>query len=167
MRNNKLLRFRISEELLNYCKSKTNISKYIRTLIRNEQAKTDPNSSPEIRAKSPYTFYANFVRVVDGDTFVLDADLGFYIYAQVKVRLADIDVPPITTTIGKKAAQFIDARLSRCHLVIESRQKDKYGRYLAYIYYHRHYSKFEDILRFGKAINDELLKNKLAEKYKD
>ena len=160
--------------MLEYCRSKPNASRFVRSLIRYEQRRRSSkklealSASPEIRVKTPYTFFARTVKIVDGDTIVLDADLGFYVKAQVKVRLAGINVPPLTTTKGKEAMEFLKSRLSyKNNLVIESRKKDKYGRYLAYIYYHRIHTKFEDIVRLGKVVNEELLIHGLAEKYED
>jgi micrococcal nuclease len=132
---------------------------------RSSKKKTATNLFPEIRAKSPYTFFAELVRVVDGDTIVLNADLGFYIKAQIKIRLADIDVPPINTKKGQAAKEGIAKMLSKNNLVVESRKRDKYGRYLAYIYYHRKYTRFEDILRHGRILNRQLLKYGLAKVY--
>ena len=167
-------RLRISRELLDYCRSKPNASRFVRSLIRYEQKrraspKMDTlSAAPEIRVKTPYTFFAKMIKIVDGDTIVLDADLGFYVKAEVRVRLTGVNVPPPTTAKGKKAAEFLESRLSyKNNLVVESRRKDKYGRYLAYIYYHRIHTKFEDIVRLGKVVNEELLINGLAEKYED
>lgn len=169
-----VLRLRISRELLDYCRSKPNASRFIRALIRYEQKRRSSknmetlSASPEIRVKTPYTFFAKMIKIVDGDTIVLDADLGFYVKAEVRVRLAGVNVPSITTAKGKQAAEFLESRLSyKNNLVVESRKKDKYGRYLAYIYYHRTYTKFEDIVRHGKVVNEELLIHGLAEKYED
>ena len=163
---------RISRELLDYCRSKPNASRFVRSLIRYEQKRRASknmdtlSAAPELRVKTPYTFFAKTVKIIDGDTIVLDADLGFYVKAQVKVRLAGVNVPPLATAKGKEAMEFLKSRLSyKNNLVVESRKKDKYGRYLAYIYYHRIYTKFEDIVRLGKVVNEELLIHGLAEKY--
>jgi len=166
---NKVIQIRISEELLLYCQTKgRNVSRFIRTLIRDEIKKREKkgeqsSATPEVRAKTPYTFLAKLVRVIDGDTILLDADLGFYIKAQVRVRLASVNVPPANTPRGKKAIKFIEWRLTKNNIVVESRTKEKYGRYLGYVYYHRSYTEFEDILRYGRVINEELVKNKLGE----
>lgn len=166
---NEHVQIRISEELLEYCQSKErNVSKYVRTLIRNDRKRQKDYDyrevSPEVRAKTPYTFLAKLVRVIDGDTLLLEADLGFYIKAQVRVRLASVNVPSKDRPKGKKAIKFLEWRLTKNHIVVESRSKEKYGRYLGYIYYHRSYTEFEDILRYGKVINEELIKNGLGEK---
>jgi micrococcal nuclease len=167
MLNNKLFLLRLPEELLQYCRTKQNTSAYIRTLIRADRRKKDPSYAPDIRARSQFIFSANLIKVIDGDTVSLNADLGFYIKAHITVRLAGLNVPAIDTPAGKKAADFVTARLFRSQIIVESKRKDKFGRYLAYIYYHRNYSKFEDILRYGRCINDELIKAGLAKKHKE
>ena len=123
------------------------------------------DANPEVRAKTPYTFLAKLIRIIDGDTLLLNADLGFYIKAQVRVRLAGVDVPPVNSAKGKKAIAFLNERLTRNNIVVESRSKEKYGRYLGYIYYHRTYKEFDDIVRYGRVINEELIKNGLGEKH--
>jgi endonuclease YncB( thermonuclease family) len=52
-------------------------------------------------------------------------------------------------------------------LIIETRKKERYGRYLTYIYYSKEYDDFEGIIRNGKMINEELVKAGLAVKYGD
>lgn len=38
-------------------------------------------------------YRARFVRVVDGDTFELDVDLGFHVWTRVLVRLQNVNTP--------------------------------------------------------------------------
>ena len=170
MLKNEKIQIRISEELHDYCKNNfENVSLFIRQAIREKIDSgllTDPSLSfIEIRARTPYTFFAELDRVVDGDTIVVNADLGFFIKLNVKLRLAGINAQPITTEEGKQAKSFIEKELKGCNLVIETRKKEKYGRYLAYIYYHSEKKDFEDILRYGKLLNEELVKNGFANRY--
>lgn len=44
---------------------------------------------------SIYQYKATIVRVIDGDTLELDAQLGFHVTKRVRVRLRDIDAPEI------------------------------------------------------------------------
>ncbi len=50
-----------------------------------------------------WTYGATLVRAIDGDTYVFDIDLGFYITTRQHVRLAGIDCPEIGTPEGKAA----------------------------------------------------------------
>ena len=106
MLKNEKIQIRSSEELLDYCKNNfENVSLFIRQAIREKIDSgllTDPSLSfIEIRARTPYTFFAELDRVVDGDTIVVDADLGFFIKLNVKLRLAGINAPDIKTETGK------------------------------------------------------------------
>jgi len=166
MRSNKVFQLRLSAELLRELRRrKPNVSSYIRTLIRDDLAKNDASQVPpvpEIRAKSPYTFYAKLDKVVDGDSLFLIADLGFYVSFHCKIRLSGIDSPPLAEPGGLEAKNFVERELRRANLIVESHTIDKYGRYLAYIYYHRNFTNFIDIVRDGKSINAELIKHGLA-----
>ena len=125
----------------------------------------DLSSAFEIRARTPYVYLAELSHVIDGDTMLLDIDLGFFTTMRVKVRLSGVDTPPLETTKGKKAKLFVEKELKGASLVVETRKKEKYGRYLAYIYYHPTHKDFENIIRYGKCLNSELLQKGLAEKY--
>jgi micrococcal nuclease len=162
---------RLSEELLDYINTNyENSSQFIREAIR-EKVETEKKKSEheltfvEIRAKNQYTFSAKLDNTVDGDTLELAVDLGFFITINTKVRLADIDCDPIETKKGKDAKAFIEKELTDANLIIETRKKEKYGRYLCYIYYSKKYDDFEGIIRNGKMINEELVREGLATKY--
>jgi endonuclease YncB( thermonuclease family) len=170
MFENKKIQIRISEELLNWINKNTeNTSLFIRDAIR-EKIESGLLSDPslelvEVRCRTPYTYFAKLDKVIDGDTLLLDIDVGFFMSYKTKVRLAGIDCPAIDTDKGKLASEFITIALKDCKLLIETRKKEKYGRYLAYIYYHPQYTEYEDIMRFGKLLNDELVKEGLANLY--
>lgn len=88
-----------------------------------------------------FTYNANFVRVIDGDTVVLNIDLGMKIWAMGQhVRLFGINTPEL---IGPDASSAADAKiwlngaLSVARKIIVQTAKpeagDKYGRWLATI----------------------------------
>jgi len=170
MRKNEKLQIRISEELLAFCKEKVeNVSLFIREAIREKlESGLLMDSSldfVEIRCKTPYTFHAKLDRVIDGDTLLITFDLGFFANIQSKVRLAGIDCPTVETEEGKKATAFVENELKDANLIVETRKKEKFGRYLGFVYYDKEYKDFEDIIRHGKLLNDELVKNGLANRY--
>jgi endonuclease YncB( thermonuclease family) len=171
MRKNVRKQIRLTEELLDYInKHVDNASQFIREAVREkveaeQQATTTDQPFVEIRAKNQYTFSATLKRVIDGDTLELEVDLGFFVTIIVKVRLADIDCPPIDTPEGQRAATFIEQALTGSSLIIETRKKERYGRYLTYIYYSKEYDDFEGIIRHGKMINEELVRAGYATKY--
>ena len=72
------------------------------------------------------------VRVIDGDTVVLDVDLGFHIWARgLKFRLARLNAPEMTTPAGKLSFEW----LRGCDVQwVNSVKLDKWGRWLAELY---------------------------------
>ncbi len=164
------LQIRISKELVGYCKSNfENVSLFIREAMREKIASgllTDPALEfVEIRCRTPYSYHAKLERVIDGDTLLLSFDLGFFINFQSKVRLIGIDCPPVETDEGKKAVAFVEKELKSANLIVESRKKEKFGRYLAFVYYDKKYTDFEEIIRHGKLLNEELVRNGFANRY--
>src|SRR4030042_4747709 len=116
MLNDDKIQIRISSEVLSYCKNNfENVSLFIREAIREKIDSgllTDPSLSfVEIRARTPYTYFAKLERVVDGDTLLINFDLGFFINLKEKVRLIGINAPEIDTKEGKEAASFIEKEL--------------------------------------------------------
>lgn len=58
-----------------------------------------------------WNYKAKVVRVVDGDTFDVMVDLGFYIYHQIRVRLRGVDTPEVfgvnASPEGKIVSQYV------------------------------------------------------------
>ena len=171
MRKNVRKQIRLTKELLDYINDHVdNASQFIREAVRDKvetEKKEKENFQPfvEIRCKNQYTYSAKLERAIDGDTLELLIDLGFFITVNVKVRLADIDCPEIDTEVGKKATAFVEKELKKANLIIETRKKERYGRYLSYVYYSPDHKDFEGIIRNGKMLNEELVKAGLAVKY--
>src|SRR4030042_6762685 len=152
MLNDDKIQIRISSELLNYCKNNfENVSLFIREAVREKidlGLLTDPSLSfIEIRARTPYTYFAKLESVIDGDTLLLNFDLGFFLNLKEKVRLIGINTPEIETKEGKEAIAFVEKELKDANLLVETRKKEKFGRYLAYVYYSTQYKDFEEIIR--------------------
>ncbi len=103
-----------------------------------------------------YTYRAYLDYVIDGDTIVVNVDLGFNTYSRQKLRLRGIDTPEIPTPEGKRAKTFVEEKLTKSKIItIKTYRKDKYDRYLA------------DIFVGSKEIflNQQLLDKKLAAVY--
>ena len=89
-----------------------------------------------------YRYAAKLVRVVDGDTVVLDIDLGFRIRLQDYVRLHGVNAPEIfganATPAGRAAMVFTCAWFENDpQLYLQSHglnEREKYGRVLGTIY---------------------------------
>lgn len=86
-----------------------------------------------------YSYRATTVRVVDGDTAVLDFDLGFYVHRIETVRLMGINAPePHTDTrvAGGAATEHLEQLILGKPLVVKTfkDRREKYGRMLADIF---------------------------------
>lgn len=81
-----------------------------------------------------YEYKAECIRVVDGDTVDLLVDLGFGIKIAQRYRLARVDTPER----GEDGFQSAKSRVMEVcldkTLVVESKGKDKYGRWLGEIF---------------------------------
>lgn len=87
-----------------------------------------------------YEYNATMVKVVDGDTFDFDIDLGFSISHRIRVRLYGVDTPEIYRPRNKieyahgiEAKEFVEEYfLGKTGVLNTVRdKKGKYGRYLA------------------------------------
>jgi endonuclease YncB( thermonuclease family) len=109
-----------------------------------------------------YEYGIKYKRVIDGDTFVCDIDLGFGIWiVEQHCRLFGIDTPEKITAEGKKClleAKFwfedTATRLEKLAIRVEVKA-DKYGRRLVHV-------------RTDKSpctLNEQLVKDGLAVPY--
>jgi len=85
-----------------------------------------------------YRYRATLNRVIDGDTYVLDVDLGFRITAAITVRVRGVDTPEVvgaTKAAGLAAAGYAAALLAGAPIVIESyKDKQSFARWVADVY---------------------------------
>lgn len=94
-----------------------------------------------------FEYYAQVVRVVDGDTLDLMVDLGFGVHKKDRFRLLDVDTPEIygvkkdseEYTRGKEASQFVlnwlqeNCENNQVYIKTHKDKQGKYGRYLAHV----------------------------------
>lgn len=88
-------------------------------------------------------FPAALIRVVDGDTLILEVDLGLGASIKQRLRLANIDTPEV---VGERRAAGLAAKDAAAAwlvsaaqvapdpnwpLVIRTKRADNYGRYIA------------------------------------
>jgi micrococcal nuclease len=112
-----------------------------------------------------YTYKATIVRVIDGDTVVLNIDLGFKIHHISPCRLAGINAPEMNAKDEKVRAAAVASKeflsgllLEGMEVTIISKKLDKYGRPVVY------FLPGENL--YG-SINDLMLRSKHATIYKD
>lgn len=80
--------------------------------------------------------------VIDGDTFDLFLDLGFYQYAYERIRLAGIDTPEIYGVpaeseeyrSGQKALSFVRGFVQDRPVLVRSLEQETFGRFVADVY---------------------------------
>ncbi len=56
-----------------------------------------------------YIYRARCRRIKDGDSFILDVDLGFNVRARINVRLRDVNAPERGTPEGTLATEWVRA----------------------------------------------------------
>ena len=116
-----------------------------------------------------YQYKAKVIRVVDGDTVYLDLDLGLMVRMVVDVRLVGINTPEIvgpSKEAGLKSKAFVEQALpAGSAAYVQTYKAEKYGRYLADIWYLPGVEDVERIKKEGRHLNKELLENGLAEPY--
>jgi micrococcal nuclease len=89
-----------------------------------------------------YVYNAEVIRVVDGDTVIARADLGFDLWKKVNIRLYGINTPETRTRdLNEKAAgnrakerliELLEANDNS--FILESNGLDKYGRSLGILW---------------------------------
>ena len=89
-----------------------------------------------------YVFPARSVRVVDGDTLILEISVGFYLTTTHSVRLLRVNAPEMKTPTyaeGHAAKAYVEAWLAEGAIgdwpyVVETHKSDVFGRYLAEVW---------------------------------
>lgn len=115
-----------------------------------------------------YSYRCEVVRVIDGDSIVVDIDMGMKVWKKDEhLRLLDIDTPEIRgeeKPQGLISKQFVvDWIAARKDVIyIQTLKAGKFGRWLTYIW-----ERPEDIGSPEKSLNYLLLEKGLAERYDD
>ncbi|HBR14407.1 MAG TPA: hypothetical protein DD723_02545 [Candidatus Omnitrophica bacterium] len=119
-----------------------------------------------------FTYKAQVLKVIDGDTLIVLIEAGFGFLIEQRVRLKGIDCAEVDTAEGQKAKRFVESRLNKLPFVIIKTHKDstdKYDRYLADVFYapaQTPETSPPDAARQGEYLNQELLTARLAVVYK-
>jgi endonuclease YncB( thermonuclease family) len=86
--------------------------------------------------KANYLYKAKILKVVDGDTLILNVDLGFGVNKEQRIRLAQIDTAEIKTQDGQKSAKYLrDLALELEFVVIRTNKVDIFGRFIGDVFY--------------------------------
>jgi endonuclease YncB( thermonuclease family) len=131
----------------------------------------DDSKTSKSKVKRPinpnYLYKASIKRVIDGDTLLLDIDLGFQVIKEQRVRLNQIDAPELKTKKGVEASEYLKELASRLETVIVKTNKiDMYGRYLGDIFYPKVENEKRltqiEIFENGIYLNEELVEKGFA-----
>ena len=88
-----------------------------------------------ILPKKIHTYKADLKRVIDGDTLLVVLDLGFEIFHEEKLRLANINAAELNTDAGKNSAKILQKILKDApFLIVKTNKTDIYGRYVADVF---------------------------------
>lgn len=113
-----------------------------------------------------YTYRAQVLRVVDGDTLDLRVDLGLHICTDIRVRLRGVDTPEVygvkktseEFAAGKLASDRVQELVGGSDVIIRTHKDGtgKYGRYIVDVLY-----KNGDVIN---SLSDVLIQEGLAKK---
>lgn len=67
-----------------------------------------------------YTYRARLHRIVDADTFVLNTDLGFNVWAHITVRLRGVNAPERGAPGGPEATEWVRGLIGNADLYVRS-----------------------------------------------
>ncbi len=131
---------------------------------KKSKGKKTSNKTKIKRPDEPTYIYKALVdRVIDGDTLLLRFDLGFQVWKEQRIRLAEIDCPAMDEPKGKEAFQFVRDKLAQAPFVMVKTNKiDVYGRYIGHVFYSLKNLSKEDVFLKGIYLNQELLGRGLA-----
>ncbi len=106
-----------------------------------------------------YTYEAQLLNIVDGDTYDFQIDLGFNVHKKLRVRLLEVDTAEIYGVKmeseeykrGQRQKEFVSTKLNSADTIVlktyEGDERGKYGRYLA------------EVLVDDKSLSDLLIDN--------
>ncbi len=141
----------------------------------NKAQKSDNDKNSKSLLKRPtdntYLYKAKILEVIDGDTLILNIDLGFQVWKEQRVRLAQINCPEKFTKAGQKAFNFLRQKATTLDtILIQTKKIDIYGRYLAHIFYpqqlageSRRRTDYNEIFKNGVYLNEEILRGGFGE----
>lgn len=109
-----------------------------------------------------FTYKAKVIRIVDGDTIEVMADLGFSVWIKLSVRLYGINTPESRTKDleekkrGLAAKERLTQLISGKDIILVSKKVDKYGRALGELFL---------TAQDSKSINKTLIEEGHAKEY--
>ncbi len=115
----------------------------------------------------PFIYRAEIIRVVDGDTLYVRLDLGFDVWIGQRIRLAQVDAPPLKEDGGDESFAYVRDQMAKSKkIVIKTSKEDLHGRFVGHVFYSLDERiEWGCIYRDGRWLNQELLDRGLARVY--
>lgn len=137
---------------------------------KNESNKQNLNNHVKRPIDPNYLYKAKIANVIDGDTLLLNIDLGFQVIKEQRIRLAQINAAEFKTPQGQKAFKYLrDLSANLETIVIKTNKIDIYGRFIADIFYplkqENNQTTQAEIFENGIHLNEELVAKGFAEVY--
>lgn len=118
------------------------------------------------KKQAVYTYAANVVRVIDGDTIEALIDIGFGIKVRDIFRLNYIDAPERFTQLGKESKQFLTKYLAAAPvIIIRTSKRGSFSRWLADIFVLPGSDDPYEIAAKGMYVNQHMLDHGYAAGY--
>jgi micrococcal nuclease len=110
------------------------------------------------------------MRIIDGDTLWIDLDLGFRLHHEVDIRLAHVNTPETINFTAKGLVDPAAVYVSQCvppgsSVIVDIVKQEKYGRWLAVIYFVPGETDRMKILQNARVLNTELVEKGFAKAY--
>ncbi|MBU0468880.1 MAG: thermonuclease family protein [Candidatus Omnitrophica bacterium] len=118
---------------------------------------------PHLTEKPSFAYCAKVKRVVDGDTLLVEIDLGFNARTRTRLRLRGINTPELSTPEGASAKRFVTRSLPKGKsIIVKSYSTDIFGRFVADVLYMKEDSTPSKIIENGIFLNNQLLEKGIA-----
>jgi len=145
-------------------KSRMHVGHMVRTVKEEGAEETFTAKIANFDKDRLYTFKAEVVRVVDGDTLILMVDCGFKTKTKQRLRLRGINCAELTTAEGRSIKDYVNTLLKQQEFVIIKTYKDdKFGRMLTDVFYLLHEKDPHRVVQKGIFLNQQLLDEGLAD----
>lgn len=164
------LRKELEKEIVKNQLTKNELILKIRNIKSNNQNNIQSNQNNLLSrpTKPSYLYKAKIEEVIDGDTILVNIDLGFQCHKKQRIRLSNINAKEISSKEGRKSFEFLRKKATEAeNIVIKTNKIDIYGRYVADVFYdpfpHQNNYDFDEIFAQGNYLNQELINKGYAE----
>lgn len=120
-------------------------------------------SRPQLTDNPSFVYSAKIIRVVDGDTLLVEIDLGFNARTRTRLRLRGINTPELGTPEGASAKRFVARNLPKGKsIIVKSYSTDIFGRFVADVLYIKEEKAPNEVINNGIFLNNQLLEKGIA-----